>query len=81
MRTFGRFLHRDTLVYGEVREKEVRFLTHPFWLDYEFTGETRLLDELTIDVNRRAVGSRLTSCGHQQRSDEAGIDVAFFLDV
>ena len=50
MRTFGRFLHRDTLVYGEVREKEVRFLTQPFWLDFEFTGETRLLDELTIDV-------------------------------
>ena len=46
MRTFGRFLHRDTLVYGEVREKEVRFLTQPFWLDFEFTGETRSLDEL-----------------------------------
>jgi len=50
MRTFGRFLQRDTHVYGEVREKEVRFLTQPFWLDFEFTGETRLLDELTIDV-------------------------------
>jgi 2-keto-4-pentenoate hydratase/2-oxohepta-3-ene-1,7-dioic acid hydratase in catechol pathway len=50
MHTFGRFLHRDTLVYGEVREKEVRFLTQPFWLDFEFTGETRLLDELTIAV-------------------------------
>jgi 2-keto-4-pentenoate hydratase/2-oxohepta-3-ene-1,7-dioic acid hydratase in catechol pathway len=50
MRTFGRFLHRDTIVFGEVWEKEVRFLTQPFWLDFEFTGETRLLDELTIDV-------------------------------
>ena len=50
MRAFGRFLHRDTVAYGEVREKEVRFLTQPFWLDFEFTGETRSMDELEIDV-------------------------------
>ena len=28
----------------------MQFLTQPFWLDFEFTGETRSLDELTIDV-------------------------------
>ena len=50
VRTFGRFLHRDILVYGEVREEEVRFLTQPFWLDFELTGETRSLDELAIEV-------------------------------
>ena len=50
MRTFGRFVHRDALAYGEVVEREVRFLAQPFWLDFEFTGETGLLDELTIAV-------------------------------
>ena len=28
----------------------MRFLTQPFWLDFEFTGETSSLGELTIDV-------------------------------
>ena len=50
MRTFGRFLQRDARVYGEVQDGEVRFLTQPFWLDFEFTGETSSLGELTIDV-------------------------------
>ncbi len=50
MRTFGRFLHRDALVYGEVRDKEVRLLNRPFWLDFEFTGETCSLGELAIEV-------------------------------
>ena len=65
MRTFGRFLHRDTLVYGEVREKEVRFLTQPFWLDFELTGETRLLDELTIAVP--VAPSKITAVGLNYR--------------
>jgi 2-keto-4-pentenoate hydratase/2-oxohepta-3-ene-1,7-dioic acid hydratase in catechol pathway len=50
MRTFGRFLHRGTPVYGEVRGKEVHLLAQPFWLDLEFTGETWSLGELAIDV-------------------------------
>lgn len=50
MRTFGRFLHRGTLAYGEVREKEVHFLTQPFWLDFDFTGETCSLGDVAIDV-------------------------------
>jgi 2-keto-4-pentenoate hydratase/2-oxohepta-3-ene-1,7-dioic acid hydratase in catechol pathway len=50
MRTFGRFLHRDTATYGEVRGKEVHLLAQPFWLDLEFTGETCSLGELSIDV-------------------------------
>ena len=50
MRTFGRFLHRDTPAYGEVRGKEVHFLAQPFWLDLEFTGEICSLGELAIAV-------------------------------
>ena len=50
MRTFGRFLAHGAPAYGEVRGQEVHCLAQPFWLGLEFTGETRLLGELTIDV-------------------------------
>ncbi len=50
MRTFGGFLSEGALVYGEVRGEEVHLLNRPFWLGLEFSGETRSLGELTIDL-------------------------------
>ncbi len=50
MRTFGRFLHRDTLVYGEVRERGSALPGAAVLARPELTGETRSLGELAIDV-------------------------------
>jgi 2-keto-4-pentenoate hydratase/2-oxohepta-3-ene-1,7-dioic acid hydratase in catechol pathway len=65
MLTFGRFLYRDTLVYGEVREEDVRFLTQPFWSDFEYSGETCLLGELAIQVP--VVPSKIIAVGLNYR--------------
>ena len=50
MRTFGRFLAGDNAFYGELRQEKVHVLAGPFWLDLNFTGETRSLAEVAIDV-------------------------------
>lgn len=50
MRTFGGFLCNGARVYGEVRGAQVHLLRRPFWLGLEFSGETRSLGELTIDL-------------------------------
>ncbi|MEO7723272.1 MAG: fumarylacetoacetate hydrolase family protein [Chthoniobacterales bacterium] len=50
MRTFGGFLSGGSHHYGEVRGDEVHFLTRPFWLGLDFSGEKRPLGELTVDL-------------------------------
>lgn len=50
MRTFGGFLSGAERLYGEVRGEEVHLLTRPFWLGLDFSGETRSLGELTVDL-------------------------------
>ncbi len=50
MRTFGRFLHHGSQIYGEVRGEEVHLLAAPFWEGLAFNGEVYSLGELAIDV-------------------------------
>lgn len=50
MRTFGSFLFEESRYYGEVRGDEVHLLTQPYWLGLEFSGETRSIGEMQIDV-------------------------------
>ncbi len=50
MRTFGRFVDQDESVYGEVRGEEVHLLRRPFWLGLDFSGDTRSLGELQVEV-------------------------------
>jgi len=50
MRIFGRFIFQGSRFYGEVSGDEVRFLIQPYWQGLEFSGETRSLGEMTIDV-------------------------------
>ncbi|MCA1658438.1 MAG: fumarylacetoacetate hydrolase family protein [Verrucomicrobiaceae bacterium] len=50
MQTFGGFISRGTLVYGEVRGDAVHTLTKPYWLGLEFTGERILLTDLQIHL-------------------------------
>jgi 2-keto-4-pentenoate hydratase/2-oxohepta-3-ene-1,7-dioic acid hydratase in catechol pathway len=50
MRTFGRFLLRESTVYGEVRGDEVHLLARAPWLGLEPTGQIHSLGELRVAV-------------------------------
>lgn len=50
MRTFGGFLFKDDLVYGEVRGDAVHVLTQPYWLGLEFSGEVIQLRDLQVGI-------------------------------
>jgi 2-keto-4-pentenoate hydratase/2-oxohepta-3-ene-1,7-dioic acid hydratase in catechol pathway len=50
MRTFGGFISRGQLIYGEVRDEAVHVLAQPYWLAVEFTGAVLPLRELQITV-------------------------------
>jgi 2-keto-4-pentenoate hydratase/2-oxohepta-3-ene-1,7-dioic acid hydratase in catechol pathway len=50
MRTFGGFFSHGSRVYGEVRGEEVHVLSRPFWEKLDFTGETRSLGALEVDL-------------------------------
>jgi 2-keto-4-pentenoate hydratase/2-oxohepta-3-ene-1,7-dioic acid hydratase in catechol pathway len=50
MRTFGGFISKGELVYGEVRDEAVHLLAQPYWLGLEFTGAVIPLRELQISV-------------------------------
>lgn len=50
MRSFGGFLDNGAHLYGEVRGDEVHLLAQPFWLGLKFSGKTRPLGELKIEV-------------------------------
>jgi 2-keto-4-pentenoate hydratase/2-oxohepta-3-ene-1,7-dioic acid hydratase in catechol pathway len=50
MRTFGGFLSRGSLLYGELRDDAVHVLTKPYWLGLEFSGVVVPLAELQIDL-------------------------------
>jgi 2-keto-4-pentenoate hydratase/2-oxohepta-3-ene-1,7-dioic acid hydratase in catechol pathway len=50
MRTFGGFISRGQLIYGEVRDEAVHVLAQPYWLGLEFTGAEIPLGELQITV-------------------------------
>jgi 2-keto-4-pentenoate hydratase/2-oxohepta-3-ene-1,7-dioic acid hydratase in catechol pathway len=50
MRTFGGFLSRGNLLYGELRDEAVHVLTKPYWLGLEFSGAVVPLAELQIDL-------------------------------
>ena len=50
MRSFGCFLVDGSPRYGEVRGEGVLLLHQPFWLGLDFSGETRSLGEVTLQV-------------------------------
>ncbi len=50
MRTFGGFLSRGQILYGEVRDDIVHVLTKPYWLGLEFSGAVIPLAQLQIDL-------------------------------
>jgi 2-keto-4-pentenoate hydratase/2-oxohepta-3-ene-1,7-dioic acid hydratase in catechol pathway len=50
MRTFGGFLSRGQILYGEVRDDVVHVLAKPYWLGLEFSGAVIPLAELQIDL-------------------------------
>ena len=50
MRSFGCFLVDGSPRYGEVRGEEVHLLHQPFWIELDFSGETRSLGEVTLQV-------------------------------
>ena len=50
MRTFGGFISKGRIVYGEVRDEAVHILTKPYWLGLEFTGAVIPIGELQIDL-------------------------------
>ncbi|HMG05159.1 MAG TPA: fumarylacetoacetate hydrolase family protein [Chthoniobacterales bacterium] len=50
MRTFGGFLSRGALLYGELRDEAIHILTKPYWLGLEFSGAVIRLSEVEIDL-------------------------------
>lgn len=50
MRSFGRFLVDGSPHYGEVRGEEMHLLRQPFWFGLNFSGETRSLGKVAVDV-------------------------------
>jgi 2-keto-4-pentenoate hydratase/2-oxohepta-3-ene-1,7-dioic acid hydratase in catechol pathway len=50
MRTFGGFISKGALLYGELRTDQVHVLAQPYWLDLVFTGEVVPLGDLQIDL-------------------------------
>jgi 2-keto-4-pentenoate hydratase/2-oxohepta-3-ene-1,7-dioic acid hydratase in catechol pathway len=50
MRTFGGFISKSELVYGEVRGDAVHVLKKPYWLGIEFEGSVLPLGDLRIGV-------------------------------
>ena len=54
MRTFGGFLSRGALLYGELRDEAVHVLTKPYWLGLEFSGAVIPLSEVANRFAGRA---------------------------
>ena len=50
MRTFGGFISKGDLFYGEVRGDSVHVLRKPYWLGVEFEGSALPLSDLKIDL-------------------------------
>jgi 2-keto-4-pentenoate hydratase/2-oxohepta-3-ene-1,7-dioic acid hydratase in catechol pathway len=50
MRTFGGFISKGALLYGELRDDAVHVLAQPYWLRLEFSGEVIPLRDLQVGL-------------------------------